>query len=86
MAKTFDNGFPGQTDGKGNAHVVTNDFQPGDAPPVDVSGDNPPVEPETGSTVDLVELLPTLPTEHFLGESEQEEDFPGHLPEFFEAF
>lgn len=87
MAKTFENGFPGQAHGKGNAHVITNDFDPNNTPPVDVEdpSNNPPVDPDTGSTVDVSTLLPTFPPEHFLGESEQDEEFPGHLPGFFEV-
>ncbi len=82
----FGESFPGGAVGKGNAGVIQNDFDPQDAPPVGVDdpSNTPPVEPETSPQVDLSELLPTFPPEHFLGKSEQEEDFPGDLPEIFD--
>ena len=36
MAKVFEGGFPGQAPGQGNAPFAEGDFQPGEAPPVDV--------------------------------------------------
>ena len=47
MAKPFDTtGFPGQADGKGNAHVITDAFNPDSTPPVDVGDPSgtPPAE------------------------------------------
>ena len=84
MAKVFDGSFPGNAAGNGNAHVIDNDFEPGEAPPVDASAaPDSPIVPDTGPTVDPSTGLPLIPVVEALnGTPVEEADLPEEVPDF----
>lgn len=93
MAKPFDtgpfeSGFPGQAAGKGNAPIEQEGFEP-QIPPVNFehpSGDNP-VDPTTGGSIDLSDLIPTIPAENVLENSGlTADDLPDEVPDFLDFF
>ena len=91
MAKVFENGFPGQAAGKGNAHVLYDVLEPG-TPPVELSEappDTRPVTPDTEPTIEPATGLPILPPEQAFSNApfdDLDEDVPGDLPDFLDFF
>jgi hypothetical protein len=85
MARHFE-GFPGQAEGKSHAHVFEEGFEPREAPPVDVTDhlETEPANPGTEPTFDHAIGLPVIPAEQAFGHIPfDNDDFPGHVPEFF---
>ena len=87
MAKPFESGFPGQAAGKGNA-PIEDGFDPQTPPvnPENPSGGNP-VDPTTGGSINLSDLIPTIPAENVLENSGLTAgDLPEDVPEFLDFF
>ena len=89
MAKGFEGDFPGKAPGQGNAPFAEGDFQPGEAPPVDVlnlyDSENKPVSPVTDPEFEPATGLPMIPPEQALDHVpfDGEDGFPGE-PEFLD--
>ena len=84
----FESGFPGQAAGKGNAPIDEDNFNPQTPPvnPEDHSGGNP-VEPTTGGSINLSDLIPTIPAENVLEHSGlTADDLPDDVPDFLDFF
>jgi len=92
MAKFFPGGsFPGHAPEQGNAHVIEAGFQPGEAPPVDLTDpSNPemrPVTPVTELTFDNATGLPIILAEQAFSHTPfEDDDFPVELPELPDFF
>lgn len=89
MAKIFEDGFPGQAQGQGNAHVLDAGLEPG-TPPVNVTDlpETKPVMPDTEPTFDLATGLPIIAAEQAFNHApfNDDEDVPGDEPDFLDFF